>query len=322
MRALTWTLSPRLLLALAFLAASTAGCGMRLLHRGQPADVTATATGDAAAQPPGDGHKARGGKHKAEGQAASAFANDPLAEAHERMVEEPSEPWWPTRAAQLEAAAGHTAAAENSLRTALQRDSTYAPAMTQLSRMLYEQGRHDEAVQLLEPVRDQRVSMDASDRAAVLAGLALHEAALGHDDEARATLEQLGHADRDDAASVAAYLALRGRSADSAVKLTQVAVKAVPGSAANHNNLGIALLRAADPDGAAREFERAIALDPRLPGPWYNMAILERWYRLDRTAAAQRFQQYWARSHADPDSLAAELAHDSPAPPVAEEGHK
>jgi Tfp pilus assembly protein PilF len=106
------------------------------------------------------------------------------------------------------------------------------------------------------------------------------------------------------------------------VKLTQVAVKAVPGSAANHNNLGIALLRAADPDGAAREFERAIALDPRLPGPWYNMAILERWYRLDRTAAAQRFQQYWARSHADPDSLAAELAHDSPAPPVAEEGHK
>jgi tetratricopeptide (TPR) repeat protein len=320
MRALTRPASLRLLLALALLAGSSAGCGIRLLHRGGPADVTAPAAGDIAAQPSGDGRKARG-KHKAEDPAASAFANDPLGEAHERMVEEPSEPWWPTRAAQLEAAAGHTAAAENSLRTALQRDSTYAPALTQLSRMLYEQGRHDEAVRLLEPVRDQRVSMDASDRAAVLAGLALHEAALGQDDEARATLAQLGHADRDDAVSVAAYLALRGRSADSAVKLSQVAVKAAPGSAANHNNLGIALLRAADPDGAAREFERAIALDPRLPGPWYNMAILERWYRLDRAAAAQRFQQYWTRSHADPDSLAAELAHDSPTP-VAEEGHK
>ena len=41
----------------------------------------------------------------------------------------------------------------------------------------------------------------------------------------------------------------------------------------------------ADPDSAAHEFERAIALDPSLPGPWYNMAILERWYRLDRAAA-------------------------------------
>jgi tetratricopeptide (TPR) repeat protein len=320
MRAPTGTASPRLLLALALLAGSTAGCGIRLLHRGGPADVTVPVAGDAAAQPSGDGKKAHGGKHKTD-EAVSAFANDPLGEAHERMVEEPTEPWWPTRAAQLEAAAGHTAAAENSLRTALLRDSAYAPALTQLSRMLYDQGRHDEAVRLLEPVRDQRVSLNASDRAAVLAGLALHEAALGRDDEARATLDQLGHADRDDAAGVAALLALRGRSADSAVKLTQAAVKAVPGSAANHNNLGIALLRAADPDGAAREFEKAIALDPRLPGPWYNMAILERWYRLDRAAAAQRFQQYWSRSHADPDSLYAELGHEPPAP-VAEEGHK
>jgi tetratricopeptide (TPR) repeat protein len=320
MRAPTRTTSTRLLLALALFAGATAGCGIRLLHRGGPAAVTVPVAGDAAAQPSDDGRKAHGGKHKP-AEAASAFANDPLGEAHERMVEEPTEPWWPTRAAQLEAAAGHPAAAENSLRTALLRDSAYAPALTQLSRLLYEQGRHDEAVRLLEPVRDQRVSLNASDRAAVLAGLALHEAALGRDEEARATLDQLGHADRDDAAGVAALLALRGRSADSAVKLTQAAVKAVPGSAANHNNLGIALLRAADPDGAAREFEKAIALDPRLPGPWYNMAILERWYRLDRAAAAQRFQQYWSRSHADPDSLYAELGHEPPAP-VAEEGHK
>ena len=321
MRPDAWRSPLRLLLAFALLAGATAGCGIRLLHRGGPAEVTAPVAGDAAAKPPGDGRKPRTGKKKSDSQTASAFANDPLGEAHERMVEEPGEPWWPTRAAQLEAAAGHTAAAENSLRTALTRDSAYAPALTQLSRMLYQQGRHDEAVRLLEPVRDHRTSLNATDRAAVLAGLALHEAALGHDDEARATLDMLGHADRDDAAGVAAYLAVRGGSADSAVKLTQAAVKAAPESAANHNNLGIALLRSADPDGAAREFERAIALDPALPGPWYNMAILERWYRLDHAAAAQRFQQYWTRSHADPDSLYAELGHGSPAP-VAEEGHK
>lgn len=313
--------SLRLLLALALIAGSAAGCGMRVFHRGGPADVTAPVAGDAAEKPAGKGHKAHADKRKATAHAAAALASDPLAEAHERMVEEPGEPWWPTRAAELEAAAGHAAAAENSLRTALARDSAYAPALTQLSRMLYEQGRHDEAVRLLEPVRDHRTSLGGGDRAAVLAGLALHEAALGHDDEARATLEMLGHADRDDAAGVAGYLAVRGSSADSAVKLTQAAVKAAPERAANHNNLGIALLRSADPDGAAREFERAMALDPALPGPWYNMAILERWYRLDRAAAAKRFQQYWTLSHADPDSLYNELAHEPPTP-VAEEGHK
>jgi len=311
----------RVLLALALLAATAAGCGVRLLHRGGPADVTAPVAADATAKPSGNEDKPHGKKRKEDREAAAAFANDPLGEAHARMVEEPGEPWWPTRAAQLEAAAGHTAAAENSLRTALARDSVYAPALTQLSRMLYQQGRHDEAEQLLAPVRDGRASLNAADRAAVLAGLALHEAALGHDDAARATLGMLGHADHDDVAGVAAYLAVRGGSADSAVRLTSAAVKAAPESAANHNNHGIALLRSADPDGAAREFERAIALDPSLPGPWYNMAILERWYRLDRAAASQRFQQYWTRSHADPDSLYAELGRGTPTP-VAEEGHK
>ncbi len=311
----------RLLLALACLAGSATGCGIRLLHRGGPASVTATVPGDAAAKPSGKGDRSRSGKRKGDANASSSFANDPLGEARERMVEEPAEPWWPTRAAELEAAAGNTAAAENSLRTALMRDSAYAPALTRLSRMLYQQGRHDEAVRLLEPVRDHRTSLDPADRAAVLAGLALHEAALGRDDEARATLEMLGHADRDDAAGVAAYLAVRGRSADSALQFTQAAVKKVPGSAANHNNLGIALLRTADPDGATREFERAIALDPSLPGPWYNMAILERWYRLDPAAAAKRFQQYWALSHADPDSLYTELGHEPPTSSL-EEGHK
>lgn len=311
----------RLILALACLAGSASGCGIRLFHRGGPANVTATVPGDAAAMTSGKNGRSRPAKHKADGKATSAFANDPLGEARERTVEEPAEPWWPTRAAELEAAAGNTAAAENSLRTALTRDSAYAPALTKLSRMLYQQGRHDEAVRLLEPVRDHRTALDASDRAAVLAGLALHEAALGQDGEARSTLAMLGHADRDDAAGVAAYLAVRGSSADSAVKLTQAAVKAVPGSAANHNNLGIALLRTADPDGATREFERAIALDPSLPGPWYNMAILERWYRLDPTAAAKRFQQYWTLSHADPDSLYTELGHEPPTSSL-EEGHK
>ena len=310
----TWT---AVVLAGALLGASASGCGLRLLHRGGPAVMSVPRAGDAATPPTRKPHKEKGHGDK---QSASPFASDPLGEARERAVEDPNEPWWPYRAAQLEAAAGHTAAAENSLRTALARDSTYVPALTRLSRMLYEQGRHDEAVLLLAPVRDQRVSLKSADRSAVLSGLALHEAALGHDAEARGTLALLAHGERDAAAGVAAYLAVRGSSADSAVRLTEAAVKAAPESAANHNNHGIALLRSADPDGAEREFERAMALDPSLPGPYYNMAILERWYRLDAVTAAQRFQQYWARSHADPDSLFGEFGRGSPTP-VAEQGH-
>lgn len=309
----------------------SSGCATRLLHRGGPAVVTTpvTAEGSSKKSRKPRAEKVRVEKARpekviaerahAEKHSVAEFSGDPLAEARARAEQNPSEPWWPTRAAQLEAASGRTAAAESSLRTALERDSAYAPALTRLSRLYYEQGRHEDAVRLLAPLRDRRVSLRSADRAAALSGLALHEAALGREDEAQAVMAMLSRDEREDAAGVAGYLALRGGSADSAAKLTEAAVKAAPASAANHNNRGIALLRSADPDGAAREFERAIALDPTLPGPYYNLAILERWYRLDHAAAAKRFQQYWTRSHADPDSLYAELGRGSPAP-VAEEG--
>jgi tetratricopeptide (TPR) repeat protein len=251
-------------------------------------------------------------------EAPLALPSDPLAAARMRMQQQPDEPWWPYQVAQLEAQAGSTAAAEGALRTALERDSAYAPALSQLSRMLYEQGRHEEAVGLLTPVREHRWPLRADEQAALLSGLALHEAALGRDDAARDAFGQLARDERDEAIGVGAYLAVRGSSVDSAAKLTAAAVAAAPGSAANHNNRGIALLRAGDPNAAAGEFERAIALDPKRPGPWYNLTILEHWYRLDPDAAAKRFQQYWRLSHADPDSLYAELGHRSPAP-LAEE---
>ena len=302
----------RLGIAAALFGVTASGCAPSLAHRGGPSLIGAPASGGAPATPSGEGHE--------DGFAAPAFAAHALGEARAHAEQSASEPYWPYRVAQLESAAGHVAEAERALRTALARDSSYAPALTQLSRLLYAQRRHDDALRLLAPVRERRVPLGASDRSALLAGLALHEAALGHNEEARAVLGMAASGDREDAAGVAAYLAVRGGTADSAARLTEDALRAAPESAANHNNRGIALLRSADPDAAAFEFERAIALDPALPGPWYNLAILERWYRLDPVAAAQRFQQYWTRSHADPDSLYAELGH-GPSVPVAEEGH-
>ena len=234
---------------------------------------------------------------------------DALAEARLRAAQEPNEPWWPYETAALEQKAGRTAEAEASLRASIARDSAYAPALSALSRAFYEQGRHEEAVQLLAPVRDGRVTLNDGERAAVLAGLALHEAALGREADARQTLAGVP---RDEAAGVSGFLAVRGVDREAADKATQSALRGAPNSAAFHNNRGIALLRAADADAAEKEFLRAIELDPARPAPYYNLAILERWYRLDPAAAATRFKQYWNLSHADPDSLYPELGRRTP----------
>jgi tetratricopeptide (TPR) repeat protein len=267
----------------------------------------------------GGGHPATAGamaepsKGKRDKKARGA-ALEPLEEARVRASEQPAEPWWPYRAAELSAAAGRPADAEASLREAIGRDSAYAPALAHLSRTLYEQGRHEEALRLLAPVRERRVSLPPEQRAALLSGLALHEAALGRDSEARETLELLSRDERSDAVGVASYLAARVGAADSSAASARAVPRAADKSAAVHNNRGIALLRAGDPDQAQREFERAIELEPSRAAAYYNLAILERWYRLDTDAAVKRFQQYWSRSHADPDSLYPELGRGLPPP--------
>jgi tetratricopeptide (TPR) repeat protein len=282
-------------LVCAALLAFVSGCSVIHLGHSSPSDDMTAATIDA--KPTGKkGHEKQ----------ADAAALDPLSEAQLRAQEQPSEPWWPYQVATLEAKAGRSAEAEASLRAAVARDSGYAPALTALSRTLYEQGRHEEAIRMLAPVREGRVTLSDDDRATLLAGLALHEAALGRDADARETASSLP---RDQAAGVRAYLAVRDTNRNEADKATASALKDAPSSAAFHNNRGIALLRAADADAAEKEFLRAIEIDPARAAPYYNLAILERWYRQDATAAATRFKQYWRLSHADPDSLYAELGH-------------
>jgi tetratricopeptide (TPR) repeat protein len=292
-------------LAVGALLAPLAGCSvLHLGHAAPSGDVTGVTA------------QARPNGKKGHDKQPDTSALDPLAEAQLRGEEQPSEPWWPYQAATLEAKAGRPAEAEASLRSAVARDSGYAPALSALSRTLYEQGRHEEAIRMLAPVREGRVTMSDGERATLLAGLALHEAALGRNADARETASALP---RDAAASVNGYLAVRGTDFDAADKATASALVVARESSALHTNRGIALLRAADPDAAEKEFLRAIEIDPTRAAPYYNLAILERWYRLDAAAAAVRFKQYWNLSHADPDSLYAELGHGAPAT-VAEGG--
>ena len=314
----------RMAVAIALLAFASFGCGAgRLvgLNRPAPTNVPPSAAFTPPEPPqPASARKPRGKKQRDAKRAQDETRPaDALSEAKLRATEQPGEPWWPYRVAELEAKGGRREASEAALRDALGREPGYGPALTSISKLLFVQGRHEEAVALLAPVRDGSLVMDEDDRAAAIAGLALHEAALGRDDHARAALAALEKSGRGGALAVSAYLAVRGTDRRAALDLTEAAVRTAPRSAAAHNNRGIALLRAADPDQAEKEFEKAIQLDPALPGPWYNLAILERFYRMDHTKAAQRFQQYWARSHDDPDSLHAELGR-AAKPPVAEEG--
>ena len=83
------------------------------------------------------------------------------------------------------------------------------------------------------------------------------------------------------------------------------AVREHPGSAAHQNNYGITRLRAGDVEGARKAFAAAIDRDSKLAGPYYNLAILEKYYRFDDGAASRWFGEYWKRSHDDPDGLAA-----------------
>ena len=100
-------------------------------------------------------------------------------------------------------------------------------------------------------------------------------------------------------------MTLRGAAPEQAAEQAATAVREQPKSAANQNNFGITRLRAGDPKTARAAFLEAIALDPRLPGPYYNLAILEKFYALDDAAASRWFREYWKRSNDDPDNLAA-----------------
>lgn len=241
----------------------------------------------------------------------AADVPDDAAGTRARMAAEPGEAFWPYRLGALLAAADSSRAAEAALRRALALNPAHAPSHALLSRLLFEQGRHAEAIRLLEEARTQAFSGGMP--AALLEALALHYDAVDRVDAANAALAAIPAGER--AGSARVYLTLRGSAPGEADVIAAEAAKREPKSAVHQNNLGIARLRAGDPDAAAKAFDRAIDLDAALPGPYYNMAILEKFYRFDDAAAARWFARYRERAAADPDGLAGLIGGD---PPIAE----
>ncbi len=224
--------------------------------------------------------------------------------AHERNEADASHPYWAYERARR-AGADSAGVAEDELRRALGADPSYAPALALLSKHYYESGRHAEGVALLAVVLREPGSFDAKSRARLLSGLALHQDALGNAAEAREALVMAREASEREALAAEVYVTLRGSSPDSAAARARELARHEPRSAAGQNNVGITLLRSGDVDGARRAFETAIERDPSLPGSYYNLAILEKYWRFDDEAAARRFAEYWSLSHDDPDGLSA-----------------
>ena len=222
-----------------------------------------------------------------------------LVDSEQQAALAPAQPYWPYRIAQICLEADSSARAEAALQASLARDPGYAPSLSLLSKLYYEGGRHADAIEMLEAARSAPGGFPPE----LAAGLALHYDAIGHVDKARAVMASIPRSGLRAAASAMVYVTLHGAHPDSAASTAAAALEDDPKSAANYNNLGITRLRAGDPVAARQAFMRAIDIDPKRPGPYYNLAILEKYYLFDDARAARWFSSYWDRSRSDPDSL-------------------
>ncbi|NNE43972.1 MAG: tetratricopeptide repeat protein [Gemmatimonadetes bacterium] len=227
-----------------------------------------------------------------------------IATLETRATTDGAEPYWPFRIGEIRHAQGRTAEAETSLRQALERHPAHAPSLSLLSKLYYDAGRHDEAIDLLEGSRAQRRLPEVLDVA-----LALHYDAVDEVDIAEELVDSLGGLDWSESGSAVAYLRLRGNDFTASEEVARRALDA-DDTAVNRNNYGIAKLYAGDPEGARVHFEKALEKDPTLPGPYYNLAIVERFYHFDDDAARDWFRRYRELSDDDPDGLGEILATD------------
>lgn len=235
-----------------------------------------------------------------------------VAAMEQNTMLDPSEAYWPYHLAELQMGSGEVLLAEEALKTSLARDPAYVPALSLLSKIYFDGNRHEAAVVLLEAARSRTEDWPNGFPTELAEGLAIHYDALDRPDLAAAALagmpttEASGH-------STPVFLKLRSEAPDGASAPALAALQKGDPSAVNYNNYGITQLRAGDPGGARTSFLRAMDINPDLPGPYYNMAILEKYYLLNDAAAARWFRMYRERSLEDPDGLVDVFAGKAPA---------
>lgn len=231
-----------------------------------------------------------------------------LAEIRSQRLAAPAEPYWPFQLAAQQWAAGAGELARANLDTALTLDPDYAPAAALLAKIQYEAGEYEAGAERLQSYLDRNA--EAPD--ALRVALALHLQALAEPERAASVLAACGE-QNGPVRTARACAVLQSDDFAAGLPLAEAAVADNPRSAANHNNLGISLLYAGQPVAARESFQRALEIDPGLPGALYNLAIVENFYFFDRAAGRDYFQRYQQAAHnrppADPDELGALLAN-------------
>ena len=199
-------------------------------------------------------------------------------------------------------------AARTEVDRALALDSLDAPSLVLFSDLEYRRGRHAEAIPRLERACKEIASCPLE----LTASLALHLAANGETARADSLLAPR-YEDADSwkrIGSVLAFAALRSEHPERlGPRAAELALEADE-SPINLNNQGIALLIKGEAREARQIFERAHELAPKLPGPLYNLAIVERFYFRNDVKAREWFERYLALSDSDPDGLKSVLAPD------------
>ena len=225
-----------------------------------------------------------------------------LAAVEAGRVNQPGEPYWPFRLASYHAGAGNPVEAHAQLDTALVLDNRYQPAIALRSKLFFEEGRHQPAIDLLNSHLEVHPESDDALRAA----LALHLDAIGAWEESDAALALCGDGSAK-VNTVRTFLGLRGEDPLAATDEAERALKADPENAANLNNHGIALLYAGQPAQARQAFLAALERDGDLSGALYNLAIVDTYYFFDEEAGARWFTRYSELASDDPDDLASVL---------------
>jgi len=221
-----------------------------------------------------------------------------LDEARSQAALYPTEPYWPYRMGALWAAADSAGAAEDALRASLARDAGYAPAVSLLSRLQYDDGRHAEAIAMLDAYLSAHP--DAPDE--LRAALALHLDAVDQIDRADSVIATCAGSSGDVYAA-RTYVTLRGNTPKEALAPAKAALDA-NGSAVNYNNYGVALLHAGKPLEAREAFRKALDKNSKLPGALYNMSLVEVFYFFNEDGGRRWFDQYTQVALEDPDDLA------------------
>lgn len=212
-----------------------------------------------------------------------------------------SEAYWPQRLAEIHFARAQRDSATHYCAEALRRSPDYPAALALRSRLHYELGEHQQAADMLRTA-DARQALSP----ALLAGLALHLERLEHYDAADAIYARLEPAP--ETSSVLIYRRLSGEEFPQALELAEQAVARDPNDAQTLNNHAVALLYAGAPSRAKEQLLRAHALDAKLPGPLYNLAIVDRYYFFDEAASRQWLSDYLRLSSEDPDGLVESFA--------------